>query len=88
MRRFPKRFSVIVTVDPNRPEAPDWLGELSKQGAEGVRLSPGDPPAIWRKTAELGLIVSLRRRAEDTASDEASFVTGSKLVIDEGRTAE
>jgi len=70
MRRFPRRFSVIGTVDPHRPEAAEWLEELAKQGAEGVRLSPGDPLAIWHKAAELGLVVSLRRRVEDTASDD------------------
>ena len=67
---LPEAFVGIVTVDPNRPEAPDWQEELSKQGTEGVRLSLGGPPAIWRKTAELGLVVSLRRRVEGTASDD------------------
>jgi len=35
-----------------------------------VRLSPRDPLALWQQAAALGLVVSLRRRVEDTASDD------------------
>ena len=70
MRRFPGRFSVVATVDAHRPDTPKRLEEWATQGAEGVQLSPSDPLAIWHKTAELGLVVSLRRRVEDTASDD------------------
>ena len=69
MRRFPGRFSVVATVDAHRRDAPARLEEWVKQGVEGVRLSPSDPLALWQKAAELGLVVSLRRRVEDTASD-------------------
>jgi L-fuconolactonase len=70
MRRFPGRFSVVATVDAHRPDTPKRLEEWATQGAEGVQLSPSDPLAIWHKTAELGLVVSLRRRVEDIASDD------------------
>lgn len=70
MRRFPGRFSVVATVDPHRPDASERLEEWAHQGAEGVRLSPADPLSIWRKAAELGLVVSLRRRVEDTIADD------------------
>ena len=68
LRRFPGRFSVVATVDPQIPDAPYQLEKWAKQGAEGVRLSPGDPLSIWQKAAELGLVVSLRRRVEETIS--------------------
>jgi L-fuconolactonase len=65
MRRFPGRFSAVVIVDTDRPDAPETLERLVREdGAEGVRLgptvrSPGrDPLAIWRKAAELGIVVS------------------------------
>ena len=64
MQRFPGRFSVVAVVDPDRPDAPDRLEEWVKQGVEGIRLrpatrSPGsDPLAIWRKAADLGIVVS------------------------------
>ena len=70
MRRFPGRFSVVATVDAHRPDAPARLKQWAKQGAEGVRLSPGDPLSVFRKAAELGLVVSLRRRLPDAASDD------------------
>jgi len=64
VRRFPGRFSAVVIVDTDRPDAPETLGRWVHEGAEGVRLSPtvrspgGDPLAVWRKAAELGLPVS------------------------------
>jgi predicted TIM-barrel fold metal-dependent hydrolase len=70
MRRFPGRFSVVATVDAHRPDAPERLEEWATQGAKGVRLNPRDPLAIWHKAAELRLMVSLRRRVEDTASGD------------------
>jgi L-fuconolactonase len=86
MRRFPGRFSVVATVDPYLPGALEQLEEWAKQGAEGVRLSPTDPMSIWRKAAELGLVVSLRRRVEDIASDDFRRVVESlpdlKIVVE------
>ena len=64
VRRFPGRFSAVVMVDTDRPDAPQALERWAHEGAEGVRLDPtvrspgSDPLAIWRKAAELGLPVS------------------------------
>ena len=86
LRRFPKRFSVVATVDSHRPDAPARLEQWAKQGAEGVRLSPSDPLPVWREAAELGLVVSLRRRVEDTASDhfrrKVESLPDLKIVIE------
>jgi L-fuconolactonase len=64
VRRFPGRFSPIVVVDTDQPDAPHVLEQWVRAGAEGVRLGPtvrspgNDALAIWRKAAELGLPVS------------------------------
>ncbi len=77
-RRFPGRFAVVVIVDTSSPDAPAALERWAKEGAVGVRLGPmerspgADPLAIWRKAAELGLVVSSLGRVEDFASDEFS----------------
>ena len=63
-RRYPGRFSVVAMVDTDSPDAPRRLEELQAQGVEGIRLGPtvrspgGDPMAIWRKAAELDMVVS------------------------------
>ena len=86
LQRFPGRFSMVATVDPLLPDAPEQLEEWARRGAEGVRLSPGDPMSIWRKAAELGLVVSLRRRVEDSVSDDFRNIVESlpdlKIVIE------
>jgi len=86
MRRFPGRFAVVATVDAHRLDAPARLEEWAQQGVEGVRLSPSDPLALWQKAAELGLVVSLRRRVQDTASDDFRRTVASlpdlKIVIE------
>jgi L-fuconolactonase len=76
-RRFPGRFSPVILVDTERPDAPKILKYWAKEGAEGARLevdkrSPGkDPLAIWRACAELGLRVSCQgHKKEDFADDE------------------
>ncbi|MGH2542551.1 MAG: amidohydrolase family protein, partial [Ardenticatenaceae bacterium] len=81
-RRFPGRFAVVVIVDTDRPDAPQALEHWAKEGAAGVRLGPtvrspgSDPLAIWRKAAELGLVVSSLGSVNDFASDEfASLVS-------------
>ena len=59
VRRFPGRFSPIVIVDTDQPDAPQVLEQWAREGAEGIRLAPtirspgNDPLAIWRKAAEL-----------------------------------
>ena len=80
MRRFPGRFSAVVIVDISRSDAPQRLEEWVRQGAEGVRLGPverspgSDPLAIWRKAAELGIVVSSLGTAEEFASPEFETV--------------
>ena len=76
MRRFPGRFSVVALVDTDQPDAPNRLAEWVDQGVEGIRLrstarSPGsDPLAIWRKAAELGILISCSGSAAEFASPE------------------
>jgi L-fuconolactonase len=76
MRRFPGRFSVVVVVDTDRPGAPNRLEAWVEQGAEGVRLSPTvrspgrSPLAIWRKAADLGIVVSCLGTVEEFASPQ------------------
>jgi L-fuconolactonase len=71
MRRFPGRFAVVGMVDTELPDAPERLEEWSKQGVESIRLGPterspgSDSLAIWRKAAELGMIVSCQGSAVD-----------------------
>ena len=82
VRRFPGRFSAVAVVDTDRPDAPERLEEWVKQGIEGIRLrstlrSPGgDPLAIWRKAAEIGIVVSSQGTVEEFSSPE--FGTSSK----------
>lgn len=94
MRRFPGRFSVVATVDTDRPDAPAQLEEWVKQGATGIRLDPAvrspgsDPLAIWRKAAELGAVVSLalHQRTDEVGSDDfrrlVESFPGLKIVIE------
>ena len=92
MRRFPGRFSVVTIVDTDRPEAPDQLEEWVRQGAEGVRLAPtvrspgSDPLAIWRKAADLGIVVSSLGSAEEFASPEFESIIkefpGLSIIIE------
>lgn len=77
-RRFPGSFAVVVIVDTSQLDAPDTLERWAEEGAVGVRLAPtvrspgADPLAIWRKAAELGLVVSSLGRVEGFASDDFS----------------
>ena len=72
--RYPGRFSMVAIVDTDTDEAPLRLEEWVKQGAEGVRLGPavrspgGDDLAIWRKAAELGIVVSSLGTLEEFSS--------------------
>ncbi len=92
VRRFPGRFSSVVIVDTARADAPDRLQEWVSQGAEGIRLEPqerspgSDPLAVWRKAAELGIVVSASGTLEQFASDEFENVIKQfpnlKIVIE------
>jgi L-fuconolactonase len=74
VQRFPGRFSAVVIVDTNQPDAPETLAHWIHQGAEGVRLGPtirspgNDPLAIWRRAAELQIPVSSLSAAEGFTS--------------------
>ncbi len=76
VRRYPGRFVSVCLVDTDREDAPERLAYWAEQGVQGVRLwptvrSPGsDPLAIWRKAAELGLVVSSLGRVPEFASDD------------------
>lgn len=78
--RYPDRLASVVMVDATQPDAPDALARLAEQGAVGVRLSadtrsPGDDPlAIWRKAADLGLVVSCSGSSERFAGDDFAAV--------------
>lgn len=70
------RFKVVVLID---PDSSDPLGDLERcaeQGAAGVRLYPGQQfktshkHDIWKKSGELGLVVSSLGNAEGFASHE------------------
>ena len=90
--RFPGRFAVAVIVDAARTDAPSTLEGWARQGAVGVRLwattrSPGsDPLAVWRKTSELGLVVSCQGTVDEFASAEfhdlVSELPGLSIVIE------
>ncbi|MCH7786868.1 MAG: amidohydrolase, partial [Chloroflexi bacterium] len=74
--RFPGRFVVVAMVDTSQPDAPSALEKWAAQGAVGVRLGPtvrspgSDPLAIWRKAAELGIVVSSLGDVSEFASDD------------------
>jgi L-fuconolactonase len=84
LQRFPRQLAGIGAVDPSDPGALDRLDGLATvAGFVGVRLaaaarSPGpDPLAIWKRTDDLGLVVSVRGPFEDVASPEfAEIVAG------------
>ncbi|HAL47588.1 MAG: amidohydrolase [SAR202 cluster bacterium] len=75
-RRFAGRFAVVVIVDTGKDDAPAQLEKWAAEGAVGVRLAPlerspgSDPLAIWRKAADLGLVVSSLGGVDQFASDE------------------
>ena len=80
MRRFPGRFSTVVIVDTTQTDASERLAQWVNQGAEGVRIQPlerspgSDPLAVWRKAAELGIVVTSLGTAEEYASKEFETV--------------
>ncbi len=75
-QRFPNRFAVVAIVDTSSEGAESDLERWAQMGACGVRLAPlersagSEPLTIWRKAAELGLVVSSLGGADQFASDE------------------
>ena len=74
VRRFPAQLCALVGVDTDSSDAPEMLAHWVGEGAVGVRLGPavrspgGDPLAIWRKAAELGIPVSAFGAADEFTS--------------------
>ena len=78
------RFKVVVMLDPVDPNPLSTLEKLAEQGAAGVRLGPDvrfdalpDDTEFWRKTGELGLVVS--SQGSDKSVGSASF----KKILDD-----
>tara|TARA_B100001245_G_scaffold227243_1_gene203440 strand:+ start:1447 stop:2148 length:702 start_codon:yes stop_codon:yes gene_type:complete len=63
--KHPGRFSIVVLVDEGSPSASADLQMWSERGAGGVRLRPNSPSEIWRKAAQLDMVVSCRAEALD-----------------------
>jgi len=76
VERFPGKFNIVVIVDSDKKDSLRKLEEHKEKGAVGVRLtattrSPGpDQFAIWRKAAELGMVVSCMGTVDDFSSDQ------------------
>ena len=74
-KRFQDRFEAVVIVDIIKSNAIATLEDWANRGARGIRLaptdrSPGDDPlAIWRKAAELGLVVSSLGSVDEFADE-------------------
>lgn len=80
VQRFPDRFTSVVMVDVESPEAVDQLERAVAEGAKGVRLRPltrsagADPLALWRTAERLGINVSCVGAPEAFASEEFEAV--------------
>jgi len=79
VQRYPDRLASVVLVDPLRADASATLERLAEAGATGVRLpastrstGDGDPLALWRTAAGLGLPVSCGGTSADFAADAFS----------------
>ena len=74
--RFPGKFNIVVIVDSDKKDSLRKLEEHKEKGAVGVRLtaptrSPGPAQfAIWRKAAELDMVVSCMGTVDDFSSDQ------------------
>jgi L-fuconolactonase len=83
VQRFPGRFSSVVCVDWEQPDAADELAQLATQGASGMRLRPwsrstgSDPLAIWRAAEKLGLSVSCLGTAAELATPEFAEIVAA-----------
>jgi predicted TIM-barrel fold metal-dependent hydrolase len=80
LQRYPGRFASVVCVNTASADAPAHLRALAADGASGVRLgcnersSEGDPLAVWRAAAEVGLTVSCSSGGRWNAEDVAAVV--------------
>jgi L-fuconolactonase len=73
-RREPHRFSTVVLVDVENPDAAGEVARLAADGAAGLRLRPtarsprGDALGIWRAALAAGLAISSPGSSTDFAS--------------------
>lgn len=76
VRRYPGRFVSVVHLDAARSDAEATLERLVAEGARGLRLLPGDrspagdPLAIWKRAAALGIPVTTGGNARELASPQ------------------
>jgi L-fuconolactonase len=70
IRRWPGKFSSVVTVNVQQNDALVVLKECVKRGAVGVRLRVDDSEAVWRQAAKLGIAVSAQGGAAAFASEQ------------------
>ena len=74
------RFKVAVLVDPESGDPLGDLEQLAEQGAAGIRLAPDAefvnvrPYEMWKRTGELGLVVTCQGDPTRFASDEFARV--------------
>jgi L-fuconolactonase len=70
LKQYPALFKAVCRVNPEDPNAPDHLSQLTQDGFSGVRLSPaataeGDwirgplMPPLWRRCAQLRVPMTL-----------------------------
>jgi L-fuconolactonase len=70
------RFKVVVLIDPDSSDPLGDLTRMAEKGAAGVRIYPGQPfkkahpHDIWKRSGELGLIVSSMGKVDQFASAE------------------
>lgn len=75
-RKFPGRLSVVGLLDTQDLDALNTLEKWKTLGINGIRLQPkerspgSDPLAIWKNSAELGLVVSCLGTFEEYGSIE------------------
>ena len=68
--RYPGKFTSVVIVDQDRPDAADQLAREADAGAGGVRLRPDSPAALFQAAERLRLSVSCGGSAALFASDQ------------------
>ncbi|MDQ6675762.1 MAG: amidohydrolase [Acidobacteriota bacterium] len=70
LKEYPGTFQGVARVNPESPDAPDDLSELTAQGFRGIRISPaagssGDwiegplMPRLWKRCEQLGVPMTI-----------------------------
>jgi len=87
LNKYPSRLASVGIVDWTKEDALPKLEYWAKQGIQGLRLdgeaiSPGqDKYAIWRKAAELGIIISVYNKL-DSISQIAELFPNLKIHVE------